>query len=355
MLHFYVTRDSAEVGPALSFLLEPGIGDCYFKGRRFSAIANHAIANHATEHSPQEAVATLVVTTRFSAIANHATEHSPQDTLRLHVFIGAKVVKHFKPFSVTMQPLIQDILDKEMIVERYAGMATMGRIKENSAKLQQVHDVIMQVREEMKRLDDNDKANVSSTEILNATKDVRETVVVGTTEILNATKDVKDTLMELVVQALEPQQREILSNKPLDLELQELKTKYLKEAQQTNIFHANLYVPAQGMASQYAPEEEHFGLYERIEKFLAPDSPHRVCLIQGAAGAGKSTFNHYLAAQLCQAYDNQPSSNGNAAKPIPVFIPLANLHDATRHNQDLIAEMFKRQKWPKERIMKARE
>jgi len=28
-----------------------------------------------------------------------------------------------------MQPLIQDILDKEKIVEKYAGMATMERIK----------------------------------------------------------------------------------------------------------------------------------------------------------------------------------------------------------------------------------
>jgi len=85
--------------------------------------------------------------------------------------------------------------------------------------------------------------------------------------------------------------------KSLDSELQELKTKYLAESQQIDIFHANLYVPAQGMAAQGAPEKEHFDLWERLEMFMAPESPQRVCLIQGAAGAGKSTFNYYLASR----------------------------------------------------------
>ena len=54
---------------------------------------------------------------------------------RYHVSNGCvntvvkKVVNHLKPFSVTMQPLIEDILDKEKIVEKYATMATMERIK----------------------------------------------------------------------------------------------------------------------------------------------------------------------------------------------------------------------------------
>lgn len=43
--------------------------------------------------------------------------------------VTKKIVNQLKPFSVTMQPLIQDILDKEQIVEKYAGMATMERIK----------------------------------------------------------------------------------------------------------------------------------------------------------------------------------------------------------------------------------
>jgi len=147
----------------------------------------------------------------------------------------------------------------------------------------------------------------------------------------------------------------MLSSKPLDSELQELKTRYLAECQQTDIFHANLYVPAQGMATQHAPQEEHFDLWGRLEKFMAPVSPQRVCLIQGAAGAGKSTFNHYLATRLWEAYDKDASSNEHATRPIPVFIPLANLHDPTRHNQDLIAELFKRRKWSEEGILKARE
>lgn len=43
--------------------------------------------------------------------------------------MAKKVVNHLKPYSVTMEPLIQGIMDKEKIVERYAGMATMERIK----------------------------------------------------------------------------------------------------------------------------------------------------------------------------------------------------------------------------------
>ena len=46
-------------------------------------------------------------------------------TFLMVVSTVAKIVNHLKPFSITMQPLIQDILDKEMVVEKYAGMATM--------------------------------------------------------------------------------------------------------------------------------------------------------------------------------------------------------------------------------------
>ena len=85
--------------------------------------------------------------------------------------MAKKIVNRLKPFSVTMEPLIQDILAKEKIVERYAGMATMERIKglfsthlslvsgaisdttlEDSSKLQEVRDVIIQIRQEMKPL-----------------------------------------------------------------------------------------------------------------------------------------------------------------------------------------------------------
>jgi len=84
--------------------------------------------------------------------------------------VTKKIVNHLKPFSVTMQPLIQDISDKEKIVEKYAGMATMERIKGlclrrsrfysamsdgtlgDSSRLQQVRDVITQIRQEMKPL-----------------------------------------------------------------------------------------------------------------------------------------------------------------------------------------------------------
>ena len=88
---------------------------------------------------------------------------------------------------------------------------------------------------------------------------------------------------------------------------------------------------------------------------MAPESPQRVCLILGAAGGGKSTFNHYIATRLWETYDRDASSNYNPALiPIPVFITLANIHDPLRHNQDLVAELFRRREWPEERISKAR-
>ena len=100
----------------------------------------------------------------------------------------------------------------------------------------------------------------------------------------------------------EPQQSEMLSRKPLDAELQELKTKYLAEAQQTNIFHANLYVPARRMATH---REGAFGPVEASWKVsgtrLTPQS-------MSNPGAGNPLFNHYLAAHLWQASYEQSSS-----------------------------------------------
>lgn len=36
------------------------------------------------------------------------------------------VVNHMNSFSVIIQPLIRDILDKEKVVEEYVGVTTMG-------------------------------------------------------------------------------------------------------------------------------------------------------------------------------------------------------------------------------------
>jgi len=81
-----------------------------------------------------------------------------------------KIVNHLTPFSVSIRPLIQDILDKEKIVEKIAGTATIEKINglssvkycqgsvisdgtlEDSSRLQQVRVVIMEIKEEMKPL-----------------------------------------------------------------------------------------------------------------------------------------------------------------------------------------------------------
>ena len=46
----------------------------------------------------------------------------------VHVVTG-KINNLFKSFSITMEPLIEDIRDKEEILKQYAWMATMERIK----------------------------------------------------------------------------------------------------------------------------------------------------------------------------------------------------------------------------------
>jgi len=147
-------------------------------------------------------------------------------------------------------------------------------------------------------------------------------------------------------------ERDMLSYKPLDSEVQELKKRYFADSQPGA--NLELYVPAKGMATQHAPEEEHFGLWEHLEQFLAPESPQKVCLILGAACAGKSTFNHFITTRLWEAYDKDSFSNEGIRKRIPVFIPLADLHDPTHRKQDLIAEFFKERNWSEERILKAR-
>jgi len=200
---------------------------------------------------------------------------------------------------------------------------------EDSSKLQQVRDLVVQIREELRplaRLDGTSQKFLLqffqdfSTHALHLGGEKAD-IYIGAPEILNVAKDVRETLVEFqtqVVQALcklniipgpkrradcyepckETQQRKMLSSKLLDSELQELKAKYLAESQYADTFHPNLYVPAQGMETQYAPEGENFDLWGRLEWFMAPELPQRVCLILGAAGSGKSTFNHYLATRL---------------------------------------------------------
>ncbi|KAF8417723.1 hypothetical protein EV426DRAFT_356951 [Tirmania nivea] len=197
--------------------------------------------------------------------------------------VRQKVINYFNPFSVTMQPLIQGILDKERIVEKYAAIATMKKIKEGSIRVQEVHNVMMQIKAELKHLTKLDEILMS--------QDIWEIFVKSQNH---------------VAQAPPPP--------PLDSELQRLKDKYLAESQQTDIFRENLYVPAQGMATQHAPEEEYFDLWERLESFMAPESPQRVCLLLGSAGAGKSAFNHYIATRIWETYDKNTSS---VTTPIP--------------------------------------
>ncbi|KAF8418716.1 WD40-repeat-containing domain protein [Tirmania nivea] len=236
-----------------------------------------------------------------------------------------KFTNLFQSFSVTMEPLIENIRDKEEVLKKYAWMATIETIKALPGSIQKLDSDMGQIQENLLKLDE-----------------IR-TVWGKMVERFSA--------MDLA-QELRPQPREIIS---FDSELQMLKSKDLSEFEALKIFQTDLYVTARGMSTPQAPESSYFNLADRLREFLSPNSPQKVCLIQGAAGLGKSTFNHFLATRLWEEYDQAIAASEDAIPPIPIFVTLARLHDPNCHNQDLISKLFKRHNWPEERIWKAKQ
>ncbi|KAF9950436.1 hypothetical protein BGZ70_001385 [Mortierella alpina] len=90
-----------------------------------------------------------------------------------------------------------------------------------------------------------------------------------------------------------------------------------------------VYIPPQAKATLQEPDTIHSPLMEELQSFLR--SERLVFLLMGDAGAGKTTFNHKLAFDLCKSY--------TAGTPIPLFVSLPLCE---RPGHDIIAEELRR-------------
>ncbi|KAF8456455.1 hypothetical protein BDZ91DRAFT_745629 [Kalaharituber pfeilii] len=87
----------------------------------------------------------------------------------------------------------------------------------------------------------------------------------------------------------------------------------------------DLYIPAKGMAHPH--DSNRFNLLQAVGTFLSDAVPQQVCLIEGIAGYGKSTFNHYLARQLWSEY-----AHNETTAVIPLFISLFRVYSLYTRN-----------------------
>ncbi|KAF8450074.1 hypothetical protein BDZ91DRAFT_786878 [Kalaharituber pfeilii] len=142
---------------------------------------------------------------------------------------------------------------------------------------------------------------------------------------------IEDRLAPENVTALETHQREVLGMS-LDESLLRLKDDYLTEHEMEE-FQYNLYVPVEATEQPY--DDERVDLLQCVQDFIR--GTKQICLIQGSAGSGKSTFNHYLARHLWSEYE-RASKQTEAA--IPLFISLTSTVSSKPDSEDLIASYF---------------
>lgn len=112
----------------------------------------------------------------------------------------------------------------------------------------------------------------------------------------------------------------------LEKDILALEAHYAKELEEVDEVKDALamYVAPQGKLTIDA--SEHFDLERKVSAFLA--SEKKVFLLLGEAGSGKSTFNRHLARRLWDDYHKAQSSQ---ERPIPLFIPLSTLDDASKN------------------------
>ncbi|KAF8471094.1 hypothetical protein BDZ91DRAFT_512921 [Kalaharituber pfeilii] len=99
-------------------------------------------------------------------------------------------------------------------------------------------------------------------------------------------------------------------------------------------FQYNLYVAVEATEQPYA--DERVNLLQHVQDFIRGGTK-QICLIQGSAGSGKSTFNHYLARQLWSEYERASNQTEVA---IPLFISLTSIVSSKPDSEDLIASYF---------------
>jgi WD40 repeat protein len=98
-----------------------------------------------------------------------------------------------------------------------------------------------------------------------------------------------------------------------------------------------VYIPPQAKASIQAADDTRFPLLEKVQEFL--DSDHKVFLLMGDSGAGKSTFNKELEYGLWQTY----KKGGR----IPLHI---NLPAIEKPEHDMIAKQLRRAEFSEPQI-----
>ncbi|KAG0299618.1 hypothetical protein BGZ97_003615 [Linnemannia gamsii] len=101
--------------------------------------------------------------------------------------------------------------------------------------------------------------------------------------------------------------------------------------------HQPVYIPPMAKANLQAPDEDIFPLMENVQEFLA--SNRQVMLILGDSGAGKSTFNKHLEAELLQSY--------NSGDRIPLFVNLPALGGPAT---DIITEQLREHNFSEDQI-----
>ncbi|KAF9957304.1 hypothetical protein BGZ72_001942 [Mortierella alpina] len=100
-----------------------------------------------------------------------------------------------------------------------------------------------------------------------------------------------------------------------------------------------VYIPPMAKASPHAPDTELFDLKEKVDDFLAHED-HKVLLLLGEAGVGKSAFIKELEYQLWGEYERHQGR-------IPLFI---NLPAVDRPERDLIGKQLRKLRFKKAQI-----
>jgi len=92
----------------------------------------------------------------------------------------------------------------------------------------------------------------------------------------------------------------------------------------------NVYIPPQAKANVKAADDTRFPLMDKVKEFL--ESDHKVFLLRGDSGAGKSTFSRELEYDLWQLYKDKNDR-------IPLFI---NLPAIQKPEHDMIAKQLRK-------------
>ena len=112
----------------------------------------------------------------------------------------------------------------------------------------------------------------------------------------------------------------------------------LLRKQRTKARGNNVYIPPQAKPSLNSLEDSQFPLMGKVNEFL--ESDHKVFLLLGDSGAGKSTFSRELEYDLWRSYKNK-------SDPIPLHI---NLPTIDKPEHDMIAKQLRRTEFTEPQI-----